>query len=125
MIYTLQISPKPTPRPRLGRFGTYNVPEYTKYKEDLVWLIKAAKIPVSDYGKISVTFYMPYPKSTAKKALIEGMPHRVKPDADNYFKACADALEQAGIIKNDSQLYSCSITKKYTIEQPKIEIELL
>jgi Holliday junction resolvase RusA-like endonuclease len=129
--FTLHIEPMPTPRPRskvmLSRSGQpcapwvliYHDKDYTDYKEVIKWLLKDARLGLKrgDYSMLLATMYLPYPKSTPKKNLIEGSKHRKKPDYDNFIKGFQDALEQAGIIKGDGQLADGAIRKRYTIQQ--------
>ena len=35
--YHIGITPRPTPRPRLGKYGAYNKSDYTKYKNDMIF----------------------------------------------------------------------------------------
>ncbi len=115
--YRIDITPRPSPRPRLGKHGTYNEPWYTKYLKDVRLLLRLKKIPKDEYSELRAYFYLPYPKSTAKKNLINGAPHCKKPDADNILKGFCDALEKEGIIENDSRLYKKDIEKRYTTEK--------
>ena len=39
--------------------------------------------------------------------------HCATPDADNVVKAVSDALEKAGIVRNDSQIWRVSAEKWY------------
>jgi Holliday junction resolvase RusA-like endonuclease len=124
--FILDIEPVPTPRPR-GRamkskysdkhfVHFYNEPHYTKYKDNIVLLLKDASLGIKkgDYKKIFVTMYMPYPASTPASKRIDGAPHRKKPDWDNYIKGFQDALEQAGIVDNDGAISQGSVRKAYT-----------
>lgn len=114
----IEMHPMPTPRPRFNKWGTvYNDPKYTKYKKDLTILIKSRRLPVKDYYKLDAIFYMPYPKGTAKKRSIDNVPHRKKPDKDNYEKGLMDALEYAGLLANDGQISDGEILKRYTTEK--------
>ncbi|UCD07280.1 MAG: RusA family crossover junction endodeoxyribonuclease [Candidatus Aenigmatarchaeota archaeon] len=104
---------------------TYYPAKYGKYKEALALMIQAKGIPKEDYGEIRAIFYLPYPKRTPKYKRVEGSPHRVKPDTDNFAKGLLDALEIAGVLKNDSQIYATFFSKFYTIGVPRIEFKLL
>lgn len=117
MTYTLHITPQPTPRPRLGRYGVYNTREYSKYKTDLIFLIIGLHIPKAQYDHLTAMIYIPFPKSTAKKNRIDGQRHHVKPDCDNVAKGLCDALEACDVLKNDSQLFAIQIFKFYTTEE--------
>jgi len=116
--YRVEITPFPTPRPRFTKKGRiYNLPKYTRYLKNLTILIKEWRIPRKDYYKLDAGFFMPYPKGTAKIRSIDNVPHRKKPDRDNYEKGLMDALEYAGVIVNDGQISDGEILKRYTTEK--------
>ena len=130
---TLNIDPKPTPRPRIriiqpkgkkGFASAYYPAEYERYKNDLALLIKSKRIPKDSYGRIRAIFYLKYPKSTPKKNLIERAYHRKKPDADNLLKGLLDGLEQAGVIENDSQFFRIEVQKLYSTFGSRIVFEI-
>lgn len=124
-MYRLQITPQPTPRPRLGANGAYNPTKYTKYKSDLIFLLKGLKVPPMDYDYIHARFYLPYAKSTPKKRLINNFPLRTNFDCDNVIKGLCDALEQAKIVEDDRHLSSMFIEKFRTTDSlGYIEFEL-
>ena len=121
----IEIEPMPTPRPRMRvikkRDGksfasVYNDSKYTKYKNDLTKEILALNLKKDDYYKLDIVFFLPYPKSTAKKRRVDSAPHRRKPDKDNFEKAFMDALESSGLIANDGQISDGVIMKRYTTE---------
>jgi len=114
MKYTIDIAPKPTPRPRVGKFGTTYPPAYRQYKKDLNWLVKALRVPKKDYAVLHVEFGFPYAKSTPKKDRIEGKPMRVKCDLDNTEKGIMDALEKMGVLDNDAQICGKLSSKCWT-----------
>lgn len=130
--YTVLILPIATPRPKvrvLNRNGrkvpqAYYPETYAVFKKVLAYLLNVQRISPGNYGKLSAVFFLPYPKKTAKKRLIEGTPHIKKPDADNFLKGLMDGLETAGIIKNDSGFYSIRVMKLYTIDTPRIQFTL-
>lgn len=123
--YILNIIPKPTPRPRFGKYSVYNKPEYTKYKNDLIFLIKNLNIKKGDYDYLHARFYFTYPKNTSKKKRINNFPLRTKCDCDNLAKGLMDALEYSGVINNDRQFSSVFFEKKYTTkENSYIEFDL-
>tara|TARA_Y100000004_G_C8921460_1_gene415596 strand:- start:816 stop:1223 length:408 start_codon:yes stop_codon:yes gene_type:complete len=115
--YKLSVIPKPTPRPRLGRYGTYNKKEYTKYKNDLMILIKSLRIPKKDYSLVRACFLFPYPKRTPQKKRIHLAPLRNKCDLDNLVKGLLDALEKVEVINNDRQIFSLQIEKRFTVRE--------
>ena len=114
-MYKIPIQPMPTPRPRASRFGVYNPKKYTDYKKNLIIHLHSLNIPKKDYDYIHAKFYVPYPKSTPKKNLIDNFPLRQCFDCDNVIKGLCDALEQASIIDNDRQISSMFIQKYRTI----------
>lgn len=126
--FRIQIDPMPTPRPRatiMRRKGTgqqfvnvYNPAEYTKYKQNIAILLKDARLGLKSgtYSRLFVTIHLPYNKTEPKKNLIDGAPHRKKPDWDNYIKGFQDALEDAGIILNDGAISDGAVRKRYTTQ---------
>lgn len=126
MIYTLNITPQTSPRPRVTRFATYMPAKYVEYKKSLISAIKETGIPFGDYEELHITCFFPYPKATPKKNRIEGTKHKKKPDADNILKGIKDAITQALIIKDDNQISDCVIRKRYTVEpEGRIVFELI
>lgn len=125
MFFTIPVSPKPTPRPRLGRGKVFNTKEYTSYKKSLIEWISVLGIPRDDYDMIHARFYVPYPKSTPKKNQIDNAPLKQCFDCDNVIKGLCDALEQANVIENDRGFFSMIIQKyRTTAEGGFISFEL-
>jgi len=125
LTYCIPVTPKPTPRPRLGKNGVYNPSTYTKYKNNLVKWISLLKIPRKDYDMIWAKFFIPYPKNTSKKKLIDKYPLKEVFDCDNVIKGLCDALEQAKVINNDRCFCSMMIEKfRTTSDVGRIEFEL-
>ena len=124
--YRLPIEPYPTSRPRLGKNGhTYNTSKYTKYKNDLIILLKSLHIPKEDYSYVRIHFYFPYPKATPKKERIDNSPMRYKYDVDNLIKAIFDALQQSGVVEDDRIISGVYAEKLFTTnEQGYIDFEL-
>lgn len=124
--YTLNIDPKPTPRPRLGRGGhTFNPANYTKYKKDMIFLLKSLNIPKGDYSYVRVNFHFPYPKSTSQKNRIDNAQMRYKYDIDNLLKGLFDAMQQAEILQDDRQISGVYAEKLFTTaDNGWIEFEL-
>jgi Holliday junction resolvase RusA-like endonuclease len=46
-------------------------------------------------------------------------------DIDNSLKALLDLVQKAGIIENDSQVYSMVVTKDFDKLEPRVEIEIM
>jgi hypothetical protein len=57
-----------------------------------------------------ITFIVPMPASWSekKKNNMDGMPHQLKPDADNMLKAVWDA-----VLPEDCKVWDCRITKRW------------
>jgi len=102
MKYTIHLSPQHAPRPRAGK-NTFNPENYTRYKKDLVRHMVRLEIPPADYRGIVRTCYMPYSMNTPDKDKV-GAFHLGTPDWDNLAKPVLDALQQAGVLKNDSRI---------------------
>ena len=66
-----------------------------------------------DLDEADITFYIPMPKSWAKKKkrLMLGEPHRQKPDLDNLIKALGDAL-----YGDDSYIASIKASKEWSYD---------
>ena len=124
-MWLLPITPMPTPRPRLGKYGAYNPSKYKKYKNNIKSFLSLLKIPKDDYDYIHAKFFVPYPKSTPKKNLIDNFPLRQCFDCDNVIKGLCDALEESGVI-NDDRLFSSMFVEKFrtTNKDGRIEFEL-
>ena len=115
--FYIKITPRPAPRPRLGKYGAYNESWYTSYKKELILKIKTSGLAKLDYSILYIQFGLPYPKTVkgGEKMRIEGAPHRNdNGDVDNFIKPVKDALQQSGLINNDCQFYLVCGEKTYT-----------
>lgn len=125
MKIIFNITPKPTPRPRVAKFGVYYPKEYQAYKKTLEQL---APLLCKNHFKgaisMKIDFLMPIPTSLSKikREAIIGRYHTKKPDCDNLAKGVKDCLEGIAY-DNDSQIAVLNITKRYDIN-PRIEVEL-
>jgi len=119
----INIVPKPAPRPRFSKYGTYNAQTYTNYKRALQLQMKGDM--KSSATKLEVVFYMPIPKSTSKKKTLEldGAYHIKKPDSDNLIKALLDAMNKT-LITDDNVICKIDATKRYSTN-PRIEYKLV
>lgn len=118
-------------RPRVTKWGAYT-PEKTVNYETLVKEMFAIKYPDhKPYEKevaLFVDAYFEIPKSAPKSKRI-AMKHNdirpiKKPDVDNIVKIIGDALNKLAY-RDDSQIVSTTITKKYTDEQPYTQIWII
>lgn len=86
----------------------------------------AALDAIADPVEVKMTFHMPVPQSTSKRALktIDGAPHHVRCDLDNLIKFISDVFN--GILwVDDSLIWKIDARKVYTIAEPRTEIEIL
>jgi Holliday junction resolvase RusA-like endonuclease len=107
-------------RPRVGKHGTYNVGDYAKYKEDLSFAISATalrhswhlsdKLPITGKLALRVRYY----RSDKRRV-----------DIDNLVKCTMDALQQSGLIQNDSDIQELHAMKLYDKENPRVWFELM
>lgn len=74
-------------------------------------LAMAGRPPWSEPVRLRATFYLPKPKSKAKK---KRWPN-VNPDIDNYLKALLDGL-QGVVFDDDKQVCELIATKAYALE---------
>lgn len=118
------IKPKAAPRPRVTKFGTYNDPKYTSWKNGLKLLAKTKiKKPLENDIYLKIDFFFEIPKSwtTAKKE--NATWHNTKPDIDNLIKSVMDSFNGV-IYKDDGQVVSIQARKQYApFPGVKIEIE--
>ena len=99
MKMTIDIEPKPAPRPRFGR-RAYMPAEYVAYKEMIGALVKLkCKTPTTDNLKLQITFRRAYRADSRRYG-----------DIDNLVKGVMDACN--GILFNDdSQVVSLTAEK--------------
>lgn len=116
------IEPMGAPRPRVTRYGTYNDPKYTKYKQ-IISLISRPQCKVSEKPiSMQIEFFFTIPKSWTKKKKESALWHTSKPDSDNLIKGVKDALNGIAYL-DDAQVCSISATKKYS-DRAGIMIEI-
>jgi Holliday junction resolvase RusA-like endonuclease len=111
-------------RPRAVRMGP-RVRVHAAPKS-AVWRALAAQQMAAEWGErpacreccaVTITAYMPRPQSrpkdVSKDAWNSGVAHfrRQKPDADNIAKAVLDAIVQAGILEDDTQVVDLEVRR--------------
>jgi len=120
-VFVYDIRPMPSPRPRVTRWGTYNDPKYTEYKDAIKALTKIDK-PLEGAIKMSILFQFKKTKSWTKKRKREAYWHTQRPDTDNLTKGVQDALNEIAY-KDDSQICDLDVVKIWG-DVNKIIVEL-
>lgn len=131
MTFTFTIPGEPVAkgRPRMTRTGHAYTPQKTRlYEAHIQDLWKrgiAPALPTGQPLRVSVDAFFSVPKSTSKKQkmAMDGAPHIKKPDADNVVKAVLDALNGLAF-EDDSRICNLTATKRYTLDEPRVEVTL-
>jgi len=121
----IEIKPKPAPRPRVTRHGTYNAKDYTQYKEAirLSWVAVNKGYPTEKPIAMKLDFFFKTPKSWSKAKKESVKWHISRPDGDNLAKSIKDALNGVAY-RDDSQVCFLQVRKQYAqMEGVRIEIE--
>lgn len=120
------VKPKPAPRPRVTKFGTYNNSDYTNWKNGLKLLAKTKiKKPLESDIYLKIDFFFEIPKSWTKKKKESAKWHNLKPDIDNLTKSVMDSFNGV-VYKDDGQVVAIQARKQYAqFTGVKIEIEEL
>jgi Holliday junction resolvase RusA-like endonuclease len=114
---SIPIRPKPAPRPRFSKNGTYNASDYTNYKIVIATIIKGYmnkhKIIKSDKPLVAeFEFIYKYPKSWSKKKVASNPIHDHTVDLDNLVKTYKDAMNKVAY-NDDSQIFKETLSKRY------------
>ncbi len=102
----------PVAKPRMTRSDKWKkrkaTQKYWKYKDDLKMLCWVARWKPRE-DNLDITFVLPMPKSWSKKKkeMMDGQPHKSRPDLDNLIKAFKDAL-----LEEDSHIHTYDGMKK-------------
>jgi Holliday junction resolvase RusA-like endonuclease len=92
---------KSKPRPRVTKHGTYNDPEYTEWKENVSLVMGSMMHQVDGKVRLGLTFN----KDSVDLVLVETERKRFgRNDIDNLAGGIMDALQESGVIDNDSQV---------------------
>jgi len=125
MITFIKIKPKPAPRPRVTKNGTYNNADYTTYKSVIAHTFKSIHGNKKSTNPIAmkIDFFFEIPKSWSKKKKESASWHISRPDTDNLVKGVKDALNGIAY-KDDSQVCYLQARKQYAqFSGIRIEIE--
>lgn len=114
VIVYIPIQPKGAPRPRVTRFGAYNVKDYTDYKNVIAIAAKTKiKTPLNTAVSINIEFFFEAPKSWSKKKREDTKWNTGKPDIDNLIKGVLDGLNGVAYT-DDRQVVQIAARKQYT-----------
>ena len=91
---------------------------YRRLAARLLRLQHMGKPPLAGPVKLGLLFYRVRPKSNRSEW------PTVRPDLDNYVKMLCDALMDAGILADDSQICSLGAGKFWTTDKPGVEVVL-
>ena len=99
------VQPKPTPRPRVSKFGAYYPADYKAYVKRLLAAIPPAAFPLMGELLIEIECVCP----TIQKSKFT----TPAGDVDNLAKGLLDVLTQQGYYGDDRQIVDCHITKRF------------
>ena len=125
--------PKGQPRPRAFSRGGMTRMYDPGTAEGWKGQIAAAAMPHKPHTQlqgplhVNLNFHFARPKSHSnRKGLKLNAPewHTSKPDADNLAKAVLDCITQLGFWKDDSQVASLDVRKRYASAEPFCEITI-
>ena len=116
-------------RPKFGKYGHGYTPQKTREYEAYVrsYYKENCNIMFDGAIKITLTFYMPIPKSTSNKKkaqmALNEIKHIKRPDTDNMVKGITDAINGIAY-KDDSQITTIYANKRYG-ELPGTELKII
>lgn len=136
IAFTIELAPQSTQRgnfigrhPKTGRpiiCTTKRKGSYQSMVAALAWQYRPAE-PWTGAIRLDTTFIVARPQSMMGAKFPDGLiPMTRRPDRDNLQKGTQDALKPCGFWKDDSQIYTGSITKFYAEKNgaPRIVVEM-
>ena len=111
-LFSIQGTPKPQPRPRFFSGRAVSTPDaLTRAWKDKVaqGCLELDKLPKGGAWRVEMMFRMP-----TKDATRHGYPHTQTPDSDNLAKLVLDAMQDAGLLPNDSAVSQLEIFKTWS-----------
>lgn len=129
--FIVYMEPEASPRPRLGKFGTF----YVKGAEDAnVFFAEFMKTVEDHVEKIStpckviMDMYVPIPKSSMTRveailAELKFITPVVRPDWDNFGKKYSDMVQKSLLVE-DSLVVHGTVRKFYSFK-PRIELKFI
>lgn len=114
--YTFHLNPVPASRPRVSKYGTYYLPTYRNFRDEIKALIKkGADSYTKESGPLRVTVdcFVTRPKTTERDW--------PRGDVDNYAKAVLDSLN--GVVwDDDDQIIHLTVIKRFEVKSPRIVV---
>jgi len=114
MLIQVQGTPRPQPRPRVVKGRAVSCAD----KNARAWIARVEHAARSAHagqaelsGGLVVRLAFRFPTETQAR---QGQAHLATPDADNLAKLALDCLQRAGVIRNDSQIWSLEIRKAWS-----------
>jgi Holliday junction resolvase RusA-like endonuclease len=118
-------NPIPASRPRFTKSGrAYTAEPYKSYKANLAKKLEMlmGELPeIPDAGTKERTAYL---KAHRYQLSLKIYREKAIGDVDNYAKSVMDALQDAGVIANDSQIDTAHIVKRVDKKNPRLCILL-
>ena len=125
VVYHLFVNgvPKAQPRPRMASNGhVYNPDTADAWKGEIkAAFLSGMKPTITGPVCLRVSFFLPRPKRM-KVGTGGAIPHVKKPDTDNLLKAVMDSMTEAGVWKDDAQVYRSDTGKYYAQEKTGAQI---
>ena len=127
--FTVFGEPVAQARPRVTRYGAYDLPKCKAYKEQVALTAKVAMrglLPSQGPFACHIHVYRGIPKSWSRAKREAAQSGKLlptsRPDADNYLKGIMDGLKGVAWL-DDSQVVRVVCEKAYS-EQPRAVIEI-
>ena len=127
--FTVFGEPVAQARPRVTRYGAYDLPKCKTYKEQVALTAKVAMrglLPSQGPIACHIHVYRGIPKSWGRAKREAAQSGKLlptsRPDADNYLKGIMDGLKGVAWL-DDSQVVRVVCEKAYS-EQPRAVIEI-
>lgn len=122
VAFLLYLAPKPCPRPRVALRGrvpvAYYPADYKAWQGEACAALAYEGVQIQGPLRVSISCQVERPKTTKLPA--------PKPDIDNYAKSVLDALTQAGVWADDSQVVQVQAEKMWGARDAiYIEVERL
>jgi Holliday junction resolvase RusA-like endonuclease len=101
----------PYPSPRMVRSDKWKkrpvVVKYFQWRKDFVLLCKQQGYTLQDTFIVTFVIEMPRSWSKYQKRIMDGKPHKQRPDVDNLGKSCLDAwgIEDGFVYKLNAEKY--------------------